>query len=99
MTGELEALNSPDLAPWEPTDPNGASVTRVADDVDKVQARLLEERAHRLAYRDRNIALEDELARVRRRNRGHKADVILALLVGVVTGFLTLGVVLVYLLP
>ena len=99
LPGELEAALSPDLAPWEPTDPNGTTVTRHADDVDRIQARLLEERAHRLVARDRALALDDEVHRLRRRCRGHRADTVLAFLAGMVLGFCLLAGVLVYLMP
>lgn len=98
QAGELTALTDSepddDLAGWEPTDPNGSTVTRIADDVDKVQARLERERAHRLAYRDRAELLAAELYDTRHRLRHKREDVALAYACGMLTGFIGLAVLL-----
>jgi hypothetical protein len=105
MTGELAALTGTDagtdggLAGWEPTDPNGSTVTRMADDVDKVQARLARERAHRLAYRDRAETLAVELADARLRLRHKRGDAVLAFACGLLGGFSGLAVLLWYTVP
>ena len=91
LTGELEAIN---VSLSDPTEPNGSGVSRVADDVDRVQARLLDARRQVAAQAAQIEWLDTTLSETARSLRDRRGDTALAFLAGLILGVIGLTLVL-----
>lgn len=91
LTGELEAIN---VSLTDPTEPNGSGMTRAADDVDRVQARLLTARQQAAAQAAQIEYLETELTHTARRLLNRRWDTASAFLAGLILGAIGLAAVL-----
>jgi hypothetical protein len=94
------------VSPADPTDPTGTGPARAADDVDRVQARLIAAQQHiqvltgRVQAQEAQLAeLDAQLRRVAAHAHGLRADAGLAFAAGLLLGFAGLAVAAYFFLP